>query len=385
MMTRRQKLLAAFGVLLLLMTFFLFSFDIKRHFALGDDMRLLPPMGGDFWFFWAAGRLSAQGTPLLAYDAYALREQMSLAGSVFNVKATPFFYPPHHLLLLTPLGFLSYLQAWAVYFFLGLVAFLGAVWLVTRRLWMVGAMAGFSGIWLNMVNGQNGLYTAALVGIAMALLARRPVAAGGVIGLLTIKPHLGLLWPVALISGRKWKIFAVAAGVTLACIAGMTLLYGPSIWLEYFKASIFASFLLDDAGRLYHRMPTLYSTLHVLHVAPLPAVLAQGALGLVVIYYLFKLWRSSEDSILRLGLLAPATLLVTPYVFDYDLAMLAWPAVALGFQPKLKPYEYFTILLAYFWPVLSLRASDLAGMPVGWVGPLFIFAVVARRMAVERA
>src|SRR6185369_14863425 len=123
---------------------------------LGDAARFGPPLGGDFWFFWAAARLAAQGFPLEAYNVDSMQKTMWLLGQIANFRSTPFFYPPHHLLLLTPLGMLPYLYAWGIYYFLGLVLFLGSVWLWTRRWWMVCAMAGFSGVWVNMVNGQNG-------------------------------------------------------------------------------------------------------------------------------------------------------------------------------------------------------------------------------------
>ena len=39
-----------------------------------------------------------------------------------------------------------------------------------------------------------------------AWLDRRPVAAGVLIGLLTLKPQLGILFPVMLIASARWRV-----------------------------------------------------------------------------------------------------------------------------------------------------------------------------------
>ena len=51
---------------------------------------------------------------------------------------------------------------------------------------------------INAVGGQNGTWTAALLGGGLSLLERRPYLAGGLFGMMIYKPHLALLLPVAL-------------------------------------------------------------------------------------------------------------------------------------------------------------------------------------------
>jgi len=55
------------------------------------------------------------------------------------------------------------------------------------------------------------LLTAALAGAALLSLERRPILAGVFIGLLAIKPHLALLFPVALIAIGAWRTLLAAA------------------------------------------------------------------------------------------------------------------------------------------------------------------------------
>ena len=44
-----------------------------------------------------------------------------------------------------------------------------------------------------------------LFGGGLSLLERRPLLAGGLLGLMIYKPQLGLLIPVALLAGRHWR------------------------------------------------------------------------------------------------------------------------------------------------------------------------------------
>ena len=75
----------------------------------------------------------------------------------------------------------------------------------------------FPGILANAMVGQNGFVTAALLGGALIFMERRPLLAGGLIGLLSFKPHLGILIPVALVAGGHWRVIAAAA-VTVALL-----------------------------------------------------------------------------------------------------------------------------------------------------------------------
>src|SRR5690606_42098322 len=50
----------------------------------------------------------------------------------------------------------------------------------------------------------------------MMLAPAKPIAAGILIGLLTVKPHLGLLLPCCLLAGGHWRAAASATVVTLA-------------------------------------------------------------------------------------------------------------------------------------------------------------------------
>src|SRR6185295_1703313 len=78
---------------------------------------------------------------------------------------------------------------------------------------------GFPATLWNLTAGQNGFLTAALIGGTLTLMERRPTLAGICLGLLTYKPHFGLLFPVALIAAGQWRVIAFAAATALALAA----------------------------------------------------------------------------------------------------------------------------------------------------------------------
>ena len=130
----------------------------------------------------------------------------------------PWPYPPSFLFVAATLAtapvFLSMLT-WTLATF---AAFAAAIARISSSRRDMLLMLATPAAWLNLYIGQNGALTAALIGFGLILLPARPVAAGICIGLLSVKPHLGLLIPVALLAGGYYRAFASAA-VTVVALA----------------------------------------------------------------------------------------------------------------------------------------------------------------------
>jgi hypothetical protein len=71
-------------------------------------------------------------------------------------------------------------------------------------------------VFFNVMYGQTGFLTGGLIGLGLVLLGRRPILAGILVGLASVKPHFGVLIPLALIAGGYWRVFAAVA--TMAAI-----------------------------------------------------------------------------------------------------------------------------------------------------------------------
>lgn len=63
------------------------------------------------------------------------------------------------------------------------------------------------------------------------LLERSALLAGILFGLLTFKPQLGVLLPLALLAGRQWRAFIAAAATAAVLFAASVILFGANVWL----------------------------------------------------------------------------------------------------------------------------------------------------------
>ena len=184
-------------------------------------------LGLDFMVFWSSGVLTEQGHLLDLFDRasfHALTE--ALFAHELPVKPRIWTYPPPMLLVTVPFGWLPYLWALAAWSAIFLAAYL----LATRMLALLAAPSTMA----NLFFGQTGFLVAALFFGALRLLGRRPFLAGALFGLIVVKPHLGVMIPVALLAARAWLAFAGAAltVVALALLSG--LLFGWEAWRLWF-------------------------------------------------------------------------------------------------------------------------------------------------------
>src|SRR5205807_10569328 len=90
----------------------------------------------------------------------------------------------------------------------------------------------------NILDGHNGFLTAGLIGLSLVFLERRPRLSGLFLGLLTYKPHFGIIFPFALFASRNWR--ALGSATLISLILGITaeIVFGYEVWSS-FIASLF--------------------------------------------------------------------------------------------------------------------------------------------------
>jgi hypothetical protein len=376
----RERIIAGGQALLLIELTILVMLALWQHGVITDQVS---PTSSDFVSFYAAGKLVLAGTPALAYDqaAHFLAEQR------FTVEGAPyqfFFYPPVFLLLFAPLALLPYYLAFCLFEIATLAAFLLTMRHILREpnwAW-VGPVLAFPAVFWTLGLGQNAFLTAALFGGFTLLIDRRPALAGMLLGLLCYKPHFGLLAPVALLAGGRWRaLFAAVA--TVAGLVGLSVaLFGVETWRAYLTAfagsdAVYASGRIDYAG-----IVTPFGAARLLGFAPPVSYLAQACVTASMVLAVGLIWRRSPDRSLRAATLLSATLLAVPLALLYDKLLLL---VAIGWLVREGRKEGFgtwekTVLLAVY-------PASLAEYAVGsaWhlpLGPLISCAVLA--LAVRR-
>src|SRR5262249_1476559 len=164
----------------------------------------------DFVNVWAAGRQALDGHAAAVYDVAAHKAAEDAAlGHRFEGEY-PWIYPPPFLFVAALLALIPFGPAFALWVFGPFPAYVAAVRaIIGQRVGILLACA-YPGVLSNAMVGQNGFLTAALLGGFLVTMQRRPWLAGTLLGLLSFKPHLGLLIPLALIAAGCSPLIAAA-------------------------------------------------------------------------------------------------------------------------------------------------------------------------------
>lgn len=293
---------------------------------LAEARHAVPVAFIDFDDFYVAGRMVLQGGAALAYDAAAL--QAEVLRQTGHAIFLPWAYPPPYDLLVGALALLPAATAYGLFLGLSLAAYLGVLQALAGPRFALAVLAVFPAIAVNVATGQNGLMTGALAGAFAFLCLRRRSGAGVPLGLLVLKPHLALgLGAFALAQGR-WRAIAVAAAVAGGLCGLATMILGPDIWPAFVAGAGAASGYLAEGRFALSRMISAYAALRTLYGLDAGPALIGHAVG-VMFALGATVWAARRLPAREgLGLALLTTLLISPYGYDYDLA-LAGPAVAL--------------------------------------------------------
>lgn len=341
------------------------------------------PFGYDFMAYWSAARLALAGHPETAFAENVIGAVQhaavpSLPGIIF-----PWHYPPTFLLPLVPLGLLPYAAALAV-FVLGTVALWAALVpqiLPDRRAWIVAAAAP-AGL-INLVDGQNAFLTVALAGFALLWLDRRPIVSGILIGLLAIKPHLAMLFPLALLTEGRWRSIAAAA-LTVAALCGASLgAFGWATWAAFLHHLPVTQAMANAGAVPWGTMPSPYVFALSLGATPPAAAALQAAAALFAAVCVWWAWRMPGAAFeAKAATLMAGSLLVSPYLFYYDLL---WAALAVGWLAMLglksgfRRGEREVLLFAFLAPALMPPVQILTHVQIGFPAVLLLLVMAARR------
>lgn len=289
----------------------------------GFDPRGMP-LGNDFAAFWFGARLALERGAVVAYDLPAAIAFQHAAWPQL-VGAYAWVYPPSFLLLVLWTGLLPHVVAFVVWTLATLGAYLASVrdWLRGPYRWVV---LGFPGLWLGLGQGQNQFLTAALGFAGLRLLQRHPVWAGVCIGLLAIKPHLALLFPVALAAARAWKAFASAAVTAVAVTLGSAAILGWGTLFAWRDAMGWVAWAVANDQLPVWMFPSPYALLLGLGVPVWVAWVVQGVVAVAAAAVVYRVWRVAPLPLAGSALIV-ATFLATPYWAVYDLAWLLLPVL----------------------------------------------------------
>lgn len=295
------------------------------------------PIVNDFVSFWSAGRLALDGHALAAYDPH-LRHAAEVAavGHPFpDVRG--WWYPPLFLFVAAPLAALPYAAAFNVMNDVTLLLHAAVTSAVAKRREAFFLAAAPPWAMFGIIHGQNQFLTASIIGGVFLALERRPALSGLLLGLLSYKPQLGILFPIALAFGGYWRAFgwACVSTVFFTLLSGLT--FGFDTFIPFLDGlSIIGKEATSSIPGYLPNLQSLYGLLRCLDFPQDLSWALQACLSVACVVALAVLWRSNASFELKAAGLATAIPFSMPYFEAYDLALLT---IALAYLYRHRAFD----------------------------------------------
>jgi hypothetical protein len=373
---------------------FIDQLPIARSRATAHEFR-------DFLHFYMLGLLTRVRAASLLYNPEAQRRLMQQVVPSAPDLMIPTSWGPQAGFIFAPISGGSYVQAllwWLTISIGGYLVCLYAMWRLCPHLrghaWPVAVLAlGLPAFHVNLMYAQTGtlelawsiLFYAALrdpthAAHQLTKSPTRQVVAGLVLGLLFVKPHLGVGAGVLVLAAGQWWIAAGAAVTIAGQLAASAFYWGPRILLDYGHAllRIPGTFqMIEPDLRQIHEWRAFFQLMG-LHGAAL--TMATGIADLTTLAAAVVCWRSPADLRLKYAVLLVSTMIVSPHAYTYDMLLLL-PAGLLIWdfivetegregRRRLVTALRALVLLAYLSPLLGLGAYVLHFQP-----SMIVFAI----------
>ncbi|WP_051381378.1 glycosyltransferase family 87 protein [Paraburkholderia mimosarum] len=315
--------------------------------------------------FWSASHLALQGHAVDAYN-FAILKPVEEYAAGRPVGVLPWLYPPTFLLFVYPLALLPFTLSAPIFLFGTLALFVKVVKTIAPYPGTALIAIAFPGSALVLTAGQNGLLTASLVGLGLVLLRNRPILAGLCFALVAMKPQLCVLIPLALLASRSWRALGAMIAGSLIWLAISVLAFGSETLVAFVHNMGVANSFVETGRAHLFRVPTLFGALKLLHAPTALAGGAQAISALCAVAAVCYAWGRPSAFGLRAAVLVCASMLVSPYLYDYDLTwygiLIAWVvyhAREHGFQRGQREW------LAVLWlaPIAGLTLVSHSHVP----------------------
>lgn len=378
--TRLQLILVVFAALVLLQSVVLYA-----QLLVGSEglfTKAGPIIGGDFIVFREAAKAAFTPDPASIYEMENLRSRLQASYPGNADFDFAWMYPPTMSLVVAPFAIPTFLASFALW----VAVFLGAFLLTISRLstdkgsFLIAAAS--PAVFQAVITGQNGFLTGTLLALAGACAETRPIVAGVAAGLLTVKPQLGLLVPVAFVAAGCWRAFAAAVATTLGLAAVSALAFGTQTWIAFLESISAHGARMGDIGFPFHKLVTPYGFAAMLGTPSSIAGAIQLLTTLALATYVFVVWSRVKDRDLRLAALTTSAVLSTPYAFYYELAIVVPAMMVIGARAAETGWlrgERLALIAVWILPLMMPGVLRIPGLSISASGALLAFLIAARR------
>jgi hypothetical protein len=359
-----------------------FASTFSHPGTIGPDLNA---PGGDWIAFYGAARAFLDGHPDLIFDGNRLTGFLNSAFSWWLSKPLefrPWVYPPSYLLLVLPFGALPFVASYLIFQLVTaglLAAALGlgpdrrnAKLLVAVSVLLSPAAA------FNVVGGQNAFLISALAVAGFRVMRRDPLAAGALLGVLTVKPQFCLLIPIALVAAREWRVLVstVMSGTALVLISIPVV--GIDLWVQWLRLATDIYAVGDAKWIEYGRIwgISVYACVAAAGGSETPANAAQAVAVLVTAVLTYRAFRLRLTDNRKLAVLLAGMVLAAPHASPCDAVLLAIAAMFWISEPENGDRSPLKWPLALSFWLAPLFNPPLVS-PVGRLTPALIVTFIA--------
>jgi hypothetical protein len=190
------------------------------------------------------------------------------------------------------------------------------------------------------------------------------------------KPQLAVCVPVALLAARRIRVVVACGATALGLCALSWFAFGTAVWRGFLANAPNARADIETIAIKWPKLQSAFGTVRLAGGGNAPAYALQAAVSTFAILVLATAAWRRPGARLEAGLMVCAALLFTPFLYDYDLAILAVPMACLmaeALRAGWRNWEKTALLATYLLP-LAARAS---GMGLGIIiGPPFMAALL---------
>lgn len=271
-------------------------------------------------------------------------------------------YPPFALYFVAPLAWLPPAWAYGLIACITIASLVGSMLLLARQTsirekpaWVL-AIALSAPALTTIIVGQISALILLTVAAAGLLWTRgRVVAACALMGLLAIKPNIGIFFGLYLIVRREWRgAAAMTAVIFVLCASTWPL--GMKLWADFMRISMTRVDLLSQ-----HEPYKLITSKAFLEIVLGPgkiAVVGWVTSALCLTAVAAAAWGRPGPPLRHLGLVALLTIVANPYGFFYDALLLVVPATAWwserdSWRPDRWKFVGALIAVAWCWEQYS--------------------------------
>jgi hypothetical protein len=194
----------------------------------------------DFLSFYTAGQMVLSGNAKQLYD---LDRQQTIQEKIRGTEGLlPYIHPPYECILFVPLALLSYERAFLLFYTLNSALLLAFFWYTLPRFpslanlhFIIATVAAiYIPTLLSLVQGQDSAFVLLALSIcAIAMYERKPILAGAILALGTVKPQFVVPTLFVMFVMGKWRSLVSFAAVMIALLSMTIPIIGFRPLLEY--------------------------------------------------------------------------------------------------------------------------------------------------------